>query len=238
MSLLNLSLCRAPGSDPAASVRLWSDLPVQSHYLFFGGMILLISVLPILFYWQYRRRRWWMLGMEVVVFLLWLDYFMLADRGSVGQTFFSATLLFGSPCVVLALCMEWSRCLGQAIFGNAMTSLRVSDWLILAGLAVSAHLSFFLAVNVFDILSPRVLNAISDVINCLFSLPRRVDLRAARDVLNMLLAAWPTLMLMVVLHTWLRCRRERDLALPWLLYAAAMPGALGSALLLWTLVMP
>lgn len=238
MSLLNLSLCRAPGSDLAAPAMLWLNFPVQSHYLFFGGTVLLISVLPILFYWQYRRRRWWTLGVEVALFLFWLDHFMLADRGSIGQTFFSATLLFGSPCVVLALCVEWSRCLGQAVFGNAMASLRVSEWLILAGLAVSAHLSFFLAVNVFDILSPRVLNAVSGVVNCLFSLPQQVDLRADRDVLNMLLAAWPTLMLMIVLHAWLRCRRARGLALPWLLYAATMPGVLGMALLLWTLIMP
>ncbi|MFZ1180340.1 MAG: hypothetical protein WAN92_02260 [Herbaspirillum sp.] len=238
MFLLNLSLCRAPGSDPAASVGLWLNFPAQSHYLLFLGGVVLISVLPMLFYWQYRRRRWWFLGVELAIFLLWLDYFMLVDRGSIGQTFFSATLLFGSPCVVLALCVEWSRYLGQAIFGNTMASLRVSEWLIFAGLAVSAHLSFFLAVNVFDILSPRVLNAVSDVINCLFSLPRRIDLRADRDVLNMLLAAWPTLMLMIVLHAWLRYRRAHDLALPWLLYAAATPGALGSALLLWTLIMP
>ncbi|WP_155834990.1 hypothetical protein [Herbaspirillum sp. RV1423] len=196
---------------------------------------LLMMLPPALFYWQYRHRRWWSLVTGAAVFILGLDHLMLKDKGNIGQTFVGATLLFGPLYFVLTTCVEWSRHLGRTMCGNAMVSLPASERLTLAGLAISAHLFLFLLANVFDILNPPALNIVSDVINCLFHLPQPVNLLASRDVLNMLLAALPTLMLIIVLHAWLRRRRARSLDMPWLLYFAAMPGVLGSALLLGAL---
>ncbi|WP_157050515.1 hypothetical protein [Herbaspirillum rhizosphaerae] len=244
MSLFFTALCRTPGAYAAQVASLLQLFPRDGRVPGAAALALLLlaavamAVLPAIFYWQYRNRRWWPLATGLTAFILMQDYLMRQDKGSLGETFIGATTLFGCLYLPLVALWEGNRRLARIIAGDAAAlPLHASERLILVALAIPVHLFLFIVVNVLDILDARLLQRGDDVVKCLFSFAQPVNLQAYRDTLTMLLAAAPVLLLATMLAAWLRRRRSNDLAMPWQLYCAALPGVLCSGLLLASLFM-
>ena len=244
MFLFFTTLCRTPGAHAAQATSLLQLLPRDGHVPGAAALKLALlagvamALLSAIFYWQYRRRRWWLLGMGLTAFLLMQDSLMRHDKGSLGETFFGTATLFAFLHVPLVVLWEGNRHLARIIAGDAgELPLHASERLILLAVAIPAHLLLFIVVNALDILDVRLLQRGDEVVKCLFSFTQPVNLQAYRDTLNMLLAAAPVLLLVTMLAAWFRRRRGKDLAMPWQLYWAALPGVLCSGLLLASLFM-
>ena len=236
MTLFFMTLCRTSGAYAAPATPLLQLFPRDGQGP--GAAMLMLALLAV-FYWQCRNRRWWQLGSGLSAFVLMLDWLMRQDRGSMGQTFFSAAALFGMVYLPLIALWEGNRRLARKIAGDAGcdAALRASEWLLLALLSVPVHLLLFIVVNALDVLDAHALRHGGAVMNCLFSFAQPVNLLAYRDALNMLVAAVPVLLLATMLVAWLRRCRGHQLTMPWQLYFAAVPGVLCGGLLLASMLM-
>lgn len=200
------SLCRTPGGF--LTLPYFSEVDVQvANLAQFSLMAVLFAVLPAVLYWQYRRRRWWTMGAGVTAFILALDYLMLKDRGSVWQTMAATGILCGPSYLALTALWAALRRIGRAVSGDWPASLSLSDCVVIALLAIVAHLLFFIAATIADVASAALLNVVGDFINCLYHLAQPMDIRSHGDQLNMLFAALPTLVLATLLQAWLRRHR-------------------------------
>ena len=231
MTLFFMSLCRTPGAYATQATSLLQLFPRDGPGP--GATMLMLSLLAV-FYWQCRSRHWWQLGSALTAFVLMQDWLMRQDRGSMGQTFFSAAALFGMVYLPLIALWESNRRLARKIAGDAgcEVALRASEWLLLALLSVPVHLLLFVVISALDVLDVHALRHGGAIMNCLFSFAQPVNLLVYRDALNMLVAAIPALVLATMLVAWLRRCRGHQLAMPWQLYFAAVPGVLCGGLLL------
>ncbi|MFL9878857.1 hypothetical protein PQR63_10705 [Herbaspirillum rhizosphaerae] len=199
-----------------------------------------VVILPATFYWQYIRRQWWRLGVGLSAFVLMQDWLMWKDKGSLGETFFGATALFGILYLPIVALWEGNRRLARKLAGDAYAEvpLRASECLLLIALSIPMHLLMFVVINVMSVTNVFALDALqagSDVVNCLFSFAQPVSLQAYRDALNILLAAIPVLLSVTVLASWFRRSRRDHLAMSWHVYFAVTPGVLCGGMLLASL---
>lgn len=222
MHLFHTIFCRVPGDYLVHSSALRSLTP--EAWLVIAQSIALLMMLPLTFYWMYRRRRWISMATAAVLFLTGVDYLMLTDHGSMAQTFVGALVLSGMPCAVSTLWLEISRSAGRRLRAGAGTSLSATALLILAGLAISFYLLCFFAVTLLEVPGRQSLAMASNFINCLFCLPRPADLVGWENAAHMLMALAPASMLTIVLHAWCCRRASNRLALPRPLYVIAVAG--------------
>lgn len=201
------SLCRIPGGFLSLPDFSAAHAPAAS-LVQISLMALLFAVLPAMLYWQHRRRRWWTMGAGLTMFILMLDHLMLKDRGSMWQTLAATGILWGPSYLALTVLWAALRGMGRVVSGGGRAAaLSWSDCVVIALLAIMAHLLFFIAATIADVAGAALLGVVGDFVNCLYQLARPVDFRAHGDQLNMLLAALPTLVLATLLQAWLRRRR-------------------------------
>ena len=200
------SLCRTPGGFLTLPHFSGTDAQVE-NLAQFSLMAVLFAVLPAMLYWQHRRRRWWTMGAGLTAFILMLDHLMLKDRGSIWQTMAATGILCGPSYLALTALWAALRRIGRVMGGGRAAPLSLSDCIVIALLAIVAHLLFFIAATIADVASTALLNAVGDFINCLYHLARPVNIRSHGDQLNMLFAALPALLLATLLQAWLRRRR-------------------------------
>lgn len=227
--------CHVPGGYFERGVQLSGLTPGAAWFVV--QTMLLLTLLPAVFFWMYRRQHWASLTTAGVMFLLVVSELMLADRGSMLQIFVGAVMLFGLPYAVLTVWVELSCLAGQRLRAGAQASLSPVNFFMLAGLVLPVWLSCLFLTAVVNMQEYRMMHFASALMHCLFRLSRPIDPKEWKTHSEIALALPFMLTTTVMLHAWFCRRIGRQQRLSWLLTVIAVSGWLLVVLILGALIL-
>lgn len=191
-----------------------------------GGEILLapfllpflaVAILPIALVWHYRKKNWFYLGLTVLLLVISAGYFLSKTHGDVLDTLLGVEMIFGVVYLPFAATGWVCHRLNDRIAKGVRLKLGTWSWFVLISLAIALETLFFLWIQGLG----WGANLVRFLGRSIAYLAGNADLWLSNynDYAVMVLAAFPSAIILSALQAWFRRRRAQGKrAIPWLLY--------------------